>query len=37
MDGFLGKPLDLGMLRDAPMPSCSRDSVDRRPEWPPMS
>jgi CheY-like chemotaxis protein len=37
MDGFLGKPLDLGMLRDALMQCSTRDRVDRRPEWPPMS
>jgi PAS domain S-box-containing protein len=37
MDGFLGKPLDLGMLRDALMQCSTRDRVERRPEWPPMS
>ena len=37
MEGFLGKPLDLGTLKDALLQCCSRDRVDRRPEWPPMS
>jgi CheY-like chemotaxis protein len=37
MEGFLGKPLDLGTLKDALMQCTTRDRVDRRPEWPPMS